>query len=186
MAGISVIGSADGPTSIFLAGELGMSWLSLMGLIIVALLLLPNIIFTVPKQVTTGCYIKGWIDHVEKVTRITTMLLMIFQLGVSEEGFSSVLSFIIYFLGNIILLVAYWMIWILYKQKQTFSRRLILVEIPCIVYILCALTMQHWLLLISAVIFAVSHTHIQQKKMKLIIFEEDEEEENASESDPAE
>ena len=170
-----VIGSADGPTSIFLAGELGMGWISLMGLIIVALLLLPNMVFTVKKQQTSGCYIKSWVDTVEKVTRITTMLLMIFQFGVSEEGFHSILAFLIYFFGNIILVAAYWVMWILYKKKQTLRRRMILVEIPCVVYLLCAMTLRHWLLLASAVIFAVSHTHVQQEKMKLIVPEEEEE-----------
>lgn len=174
---ITTIGSADGPTSIFLAGELGMGWISLMGLIIVALLLLPNIIFTVKKQATTGCYVKTWVDTVEKVTRITTMLLMIFQLGVSEEGFHSILAFLIYFFGNIILVAAYWVMWILYRKKQTLRRRMILVEIPCVVYLLCAVTLQHWLLLVSAIIFAVSHTRVQQEKMKLIVPEEDEENE---------
>lgn len=175
MSDISVIGSADGPTSIFLAGELGMGWISLMGLILVGLLLLPNMIFTVKKQATTGYYVKSWVDTVEKVTRITTMLLMIFQFGVSEDGFHSLLAFLIYFFGNIILVAAYWIMWILYKKKQTLRRRMILVEIPCIVYLLCAVTLQHWLLLVSAVIFAVSHTCVQQEKMKLIVSEEEEE-----------
>ena len=121
---MTTIGSADGPTSIFLAGELGMGWISLMGLIIVALLLLPNMIFTVKKQATTGCYVKSWIDTVEKVTRITTMLLMIFQLGV--EGFHSILAFLIYLFGNVILVITYWVVWILYKKKQTLRRRMIL------------------------------------------------------------
>lgn len=171
-----VIGSADGPTSIFLAGELGMGWISLMGLIIVALLLLPNMIFTIKKQETTGSYIKSWIDTVEKVTRITTMLLMIFQLGVSAEGFHSLLAFLIYLFGNTILVIVYWIMWILYKRKQTLRRRMILVEIPCVVYLLCAVTLRHWLLLISAVIFAVSHTRVQQEKMKLIVADEEEDE----------
>lgn len=171
------IGSADGPTRVFLAGELGMGWLSLMGLIIVALLLLPNIFFTVRKQETTGCYIKSWVDSVEKVTRITTMLLMIFQLGVSEEGFHSMWAFFLYLFGNAALVIAYWIIWLLYRKRQTRERRLILVEIPCIVYLLCAVTLHHWLLLASAVVFAVSHTHVQQEKIKLIVWEEPEEDE---------
>ena len=171
----TTIGSADGPTSVFLAGELGMGGINLIGLIFVTLLLLPNLIFTVKKQATTGCYIKSWVDTVEKVTRITTMLLMIFLVGVTDEGFSSVLSFLLYFFGNIIFVVVYWVMWILYKKKQTLRRRMILVEIPCMVYLLSAMTLRHWLLLVSAVIFAVSHTRVQQEKMKLIVPEEEEE-----------
>lgn len=40
-----IIGGADGPTEIFIAGELGMSWLNVFGLILVVLLLIPNIIY---------------------------------------------------------------------------------------------------------------------------------------------
>lgn len=36
---ISIIGGADGPTSIFLVGSLGISWLNIFGLILVVLLL---------------------------------------------------------------------------------------------------------------------------------------------------
>ena len=35
---ISIIGGADGPTSIFLGGSLGISWLNIFGLILVVLL----------------------------------------------------------------------------------------------------------------------------------------------------
>ena len=42
---VTTIGGADGPTSIFLAGKVGDSWLNVFGLIIVILILLPNIIY---------------------------------------------------------------------------------------------------------------------------------------------
>ena len=42
---ISIIGGADGPTSVFVAGKLGMNWLSTFGLVLVILLLIPNIIY---------------------------------------------------------------------------------------------------------------------------------------------
>ena len=44
---ISIIGGADGPTSVFVAGKLGMNWLSTFGLVLVILLLIPNIIYAV-------------------------------------------------------------------------------------------------------------------------------------------
>ena len=47
---ISIIGGADGPTSIFLGGSLGISWLNIFGLILVVLLLVPNIIYAVKEK----------------------------------------------------------------------------------------------------------------------------------------
>ena len=77
---VTIIGGADGPTSVFLAGKTGGSWISVWGLIIVLLLLLPNLLFVVKKQGTSEHYEKGIVDHLQKITRITTMLLMIFSL----------------------------------------------------------------------------------------------------------
>ena len=42
---ISIIGGSDGPTSIFLAGKVGFSWINTFGLVMVVLLLIPNIIY---------------------------------------------------------------------------------------------------------------------------------------------
>ena len=40
-----VIGGADGPTSVFLAGRLGGGWINVFGLCIVIAILVPNIIY---------------------------------------------------------------------------------------------------------------------------------------------
>ena len=42
---ISIIGGSDGPTSIFLAGKIGFSWINTFVLVMVVLLLIPNIIY---------------------------------------------------------------------------------------------------------------------------------------------
>ena len=42
---MSILGGADGPTSIFLAGKLQAGRLNLSGLLLVVLLLLPNILY---------------------------------------------------------------------------------------------------------------------------------------------
>lgn len=47
MNNVTIIGGADGPTSIFLSGKLGGGWLNTFGLILVVLLLIPNIIYAV-------------------------------------------------------------------------------------------------------------------------------------------
>ena len=43
---ISIIGGADGPTSVFVAGKLGMNWLNTFRLVLVILLLIPNTYFS--------------------------------------------------------------------------------------------------------------------------------------------
>ena len=46
----AIIGGADGPTSVFLAGELGANWINIYGFILVASLLIPNIIYAVKTK----------------------------------------------------------------------------------------------------------------------------------------
>ena len=50
MNSISIIGGADGPTSVFIAGKLGMNWLAFFGLILVILLLIPNVIYACKER----------------------------------------------------------------------------------------------------------------------------------------
>ena len=47
---ISIIGESDGPTSVFIAGQLGMSWLNVLGLVFVVLLLIPNVIYAIREK----------------------------------------------------------------------------------------------------------------------------------------
>ena len=52
---MSYIGGADGPTSIFLAGKVGVSWINLFGLIIFLLIMIPNIIYFIKFKRKFGC-----------------------------------------------------------------------------------------------------------------------------------
>ena len=46
----SIIGGADGPTSVFIAGQIGCGWFNTYGLIFLILLLIPNIIYDRIKE----------------------------------------------------------------------------------------------------------------------------------------
>ena len=50
MNSISIIGGADGPTSVFIAGKLGMNWINFFGFILVILLLVPNVIYACKER----------------------------------------------------------------------------------------------------------------------------------------
>lgn len=46
------IGGADGPTSVFIAGQTGENWINIFGFIVIILMLLPNLIY--------AFYYRGW------------------------------------------------------------------------------------------------------------------------------
>ena len=58
------------------------------------------------------------------------MFLMIFNIGIVESGFPSINAFIIYLVGNTVLMLSYWIIWMLYFNKQTYREQMALAVIP--------------------------------------------------------
>lgn len=108
MNNVAIIGGSDGPASIFLAGKLGFGWLNIFGLILIALLLIPNIIYAVKiKNQQNQCTNKV-MNILEQAGRFGCMFFMVFHIGIDEMGFRSVEAFLIYVFGNIVLMIVYW------------------------------------------------------------------------------
>lgn len=162
----SIIGGADGPTSVFLAGKFEMGWLNVFGLIIILLIMVPNIFYGVKfKGVKNKCENKA-MNLLEQIGRYACMFLMIFNIGIAEFGFASLGLFFLYFFGSIALLLAYLIIWILFFHKQQFWKSLALAILPTLLFLLSGITMGHILLIISAVIFGVGHIYVTYENTK--------------------
>ena len=93
------------------------------------------------------------------------MIFMVFNVGLAKFGFASVGDFLIYFLGNAILLLAYWIVWILFFSKQNVWKSMALAIIPGCIFLICGVTLRHVLLIISAVVFAVGHIYVTRKNI---------------------
>ena len=158
---VSLIGGADGPTSVFLAGELGTkSIINIFGLIIVLLILVPNIIYAIRvKDQENKCQNKI-MNILEQIGRYGCMFLMVFNIGVFELGFISAATVLAYLFGNLILLVSYLVIWVLYFKKPEYLKQIALAVIPTSIFILSGITSLHILLIIFGIIFGVGHIYV--------------------------
>lgn len=161
-----VIGGADGPTSIFIAGKLDTGWLNEFGLIIVILLLLPNIIYAMKYRNLENLCDNSLMIVIEQIGRYASMFLMIFNIGIAEFGFLSTQSLLMYIVLNVILLVAYWIMWILYFVKQQSWNSMALAVIPTLLFLVNGLTQMHILLIISAVLFGIGHIYVTYENIK--------------------
>ncbi|MGN0157062.1 MAG: hypothetical protein ACI39N_07415 [Lachnospiraceae bacterium] len=167
MAYTTYLGGSDGPTSVFLAGNLGFGWLNTFGLILIILLMIPNIIYAIKvKDKGEPCPNKVMVI-LEQIGRFASMFLMIFNIGIAEFGFSSVSAFFIYNIGNVILMIFYWTFWILYFADRKRYTSIGLAVIPTLMFLLCGLTMRHILLIISAIIFGIGHIYITYQAGKV-------------------
>ncbi|MCR5792494.1 MAG: hypothetical protein K6G65_04945 [Lachnospiraceae bacterium] len=163
MDSISVVGGADGPTSIFFIGQLGVSWFNVFGLIFIVLLLIPNIIYAIKNRNEHNRCTNKFMNAMEQVGRYGCMFLMIFSIGLPEFGFRSVEAFLVYLFGNTVLMVAYWIVWILYFVKQTYWKQMTLAVIPLCLFLLSGITLLQWPLILFAVIFGIGHIYVTNK-----------------------
>jgi len=162
----SVIGGADGPTSIFLAGSTGSDWINILGLVFVALLLIPNIIYAFMFRNQENKCDNKFMNVLEQIGRYASMFLMVFNIGIAEFGFSSVGVFLLYGFGNAFLILAYWIVWMLYFHKQDFWKMMALAIVPACMFVLSGVTWGHILLMVSGVIFGIGHVYVTYQNAK--------------------
>ena len=161
---ISIIGemkeTSDGPTAVFVAGTLEPSWLNIFGLWIVILMLIPNVLYAIRNKEKGNLCKNKAMNVIEQIGRLASIFLMIFHIGIAELGFGSVNAFLVYLFGNVVLLLTYFVIWILFLKKNTFGKGMALAIIPAFLFLLNGLTMRHWLLVCSAVLFGIGHIYV--------------------------
>lgn len=156
----AIIGGADGPTSIFLAGKLGINWLNVFGLILVVFLLIPNVIYAVKEKNQENKCTNKYMNVLEQIGRYGCMFLMVFNIGLAEFEFLAVDAFLVYLLGNILLMISYWFIWLFYFIRKTYWKQIALAIIPTGIFLLSGITMRHYLLVVFAVVFGISHIRV--------------------------
>lgn len=161
-----VIGGADGPTSVFLAGRLGGGWINIFGLCIVIAILIPNIIYACKFRGTENKCTNKVMNILEQIGRYGCMLLLVLSMGRGEFAFDSVFAFLTYLIGNVVLLLAYWLVWVLYFVKQSKWKSLTLAILPTLIFLVSGITLQHVLLIIAAILFGVGHIYVTWKNIE--------------------
>lgn len=158
---IGIIGGADGPTAIFLAGKFdpAWNWINLFGIVIVLLLLVPNVIYAMKYRGEQNKCSNRMMNILEQIGRYACMLFMILHIG-DEYGFTSAEAFLIYLFGNIVLLSAYWIVWVMYFAKRTRWKSMTLAILPGLIFLLSGIALAYIPLIISAIIFGVSHIYV--------------------------
>ncbi|MDD6673950.1 MAG: hypothetical protein PUE46_08190 [Eubacteriales bacterium] len=142
------------------------NWINLFGGVIVLLILIPNIIYALKNKEETHEKSNIVIVITEQVGRYACMLLMIVPLFVGEFGFSPLEFMFNYLIGNLILLVFYYIFWVLFAKNKSLDKALALAAIPTLIFINSAVSVKHWTLLVFALLFGASHIYITYKNNK--------------------
>lgn len=135
-------------------------WINLFGGIIVVLMLVPNLVYALRNRDERNRCTNRFMNVVEQAGRYGCILLMWLPLLVWKFGFRSVEEMLLYFGGNVALLLGYWLVYARYLRERTARRALALAILPSCIFLLSGLLLRHWLLVGCALLFAAGHIYV--------------------------
>lgn len=141
-------------------------WINLAGGIVVALMLLPNILYALRNPGQENLCTSRIANILEQLGRYGSMALMVLPLGVWKFGFSGVLGLLVWLVGNGLLLTVYWVLWRFYLHRKSRKIALWLAIVPSCIFLLSGATLRHWLLVATGMIFSAAHIYVTMENHK--------------------
>ena len=141
-----------------------MEWFNIFGLIFIIIIMIPNIIFAIKcKDGFQNKWNNKIVEISEQIGRYGSFGFMIINIPGTWFGFWSDEAFAVYLIVNIVLVVAYCILWIVCWKKNNIFKALSLSIIPSVIFIFSGIMSRSILLVVSALIFAPCHIMISYK-----------------------
>lgn len=145
-----------------------MSWFNYLGLIFMAVLMIPNIIFSMKvKDGFVNYYENKVVILFEEITRFTTFGLMVINIPFTYHGYWFENAKTVYIIVNAVLILLYCLVWIICLNKETIFRSLALSILPTSVFIFSGVMIISIPLITSSIIFAICHITISYQNTVL-------------------
>lgn len=146
---------------------LKMEWCNVFGLIFMAVILIPNILFAVKcKDGFENKWKNRTVETVEQVGRFGCFGFMIFNIPGTWFGWWSDEAFAVYLVVDALLVGLYCLVWIVCFRKTGLFRALALSILPSVLFLFSGIMTRSVLLTISALLFAPAHIAISWQNAK--------------------
>ena len=144
-----------------------MEWLNVFGLVMVAVIMIPNILFAMKCK---DGFVNKWnnksVETVEQIGRFGCFGFMIINIPGTWFGWWSDEAFAVYLVVDALLVTLYCVIWAICFWKSSVFRALALSIIPSVLFLFSGIMSRSILLTIAAVLFAPSHILISYQNAK--------------------
>ncbi len=144
-----------------------MEWLNVFGLVMVAVIMIPNILFAMKCK---DGFVNKWnnksVETVEQIGRFGCFGFMIINIPGTWFGWWSDEAFAVYLVVDAVLVTLYCVIWAVCFRKSSVFRALALSIIPSVLFLFSGIMSRSILLTIAAVLFAPSHILISYQNVK--------------------
>ena len=144
-----------------------MEWLNPFGLLIIAVIMIPNILFAVKcKDSFANRWSNKAVETMEQIGRFGCFGFMIINIPGTWFGWWSDEAFAVYLVVDAVLVTLYCVIWAVCFRKSSVFRALALSIIPSVLFLFSGIMSRSILLTIAAVLFAPSHILISYQNAK--------------------
>ena len=144
-----------------------MEWLNVFGLVMVAVIMIPNILFAMKCK---DGFVNKWnnksVETVEQIGRFGCFGFMIINIPGTWFGWWSDETFAVYLVVDALLVTLYCVMWAVCFRKSSVFRALALSIIPSVLFLFSGIMSRSILLTIAAVLFAPSHILISYQNAK--------------------
>lgn len=141
-----------------------MKWFNWYGLIFIAAIMIPNVIFAVKCK---DGFVNKWnnktVETLEQIGRFGCFILMIFNVQYTYFGFFFDSGLTVYLIVDSILVFAYCLIWTICFRKNGVFRALALSIIPSVLFLFSGIMIHSIPLIVAATIFAPCHILLSYK-----------------------
>ena len=143
-----------------------MSWFNYYGLIIMAIIMIPNIIYVVKLKNGESGEINKAITAIEQIGRYGCFILMIFNIPYLYLNFWFDNALIVYLCVNGVLCFAYLIFWIICWNRHGKLKALSLSIIQSCIFIFSSVMLAYFPLMILSVLFAICHVYVSYKTIR--------------------
>lgn len=140
-----------------------MGWFNYYGLAVMAIIMIPNIIFGIRHKNDAPAYRNRVAELFEQIGRYGCFIFMIFNLPYTYFGFWFEHALVVYLCGNGVLCLAYLLFWGICRNQNGTLRALSLSVLPTCVFLLSGVLIANIPLIVFSLIFAVFHIFISCK-----------------------
>lgn len=148
-------------------GENMMEWINIFGAVFIAVIMVPNIIFTLKyKDGFENKWNNKGVEVVEQIGRFGCFGFMVVNIPGTWFGWWSDEAFAIYLIANVVLIILYCVIWIICFRNNTIFKALTLSIIPSVIFIFSGIMSRSVLLIVASLLFAPAHILISYKNAK--------------------
>ena len=144
-----------------------MGWFNYYGIAVMAVIMLPNIIFAAThKDGFENKYKNKAVEISEQVGRYACMVLMIFNIPYTYFDFWFEYALVVYLSVNGALCIAYLIFWAVCWKRNGLLKAVSLSVIPSVVFLFSGVMLANIPLIAFAVLFAVNHILLSCKNVR--------------------